>query len=116
MDRRIQPSELREHRQTHHVLGPSCLCPLLEAGLPDCVESTIYLPTSGPWAGLYVATCARERCAYIGKCFVLEFPSPSRVVADLYTVPAVVLENIYPMLGLPIKNYRLRGIFSLNSK
>jgi hypothetical protein len=64
---RIQPSELRGHRQTHCVLGPGCLCPLLEASLPDFVESTIYMPTHGPWAGHYVAACARDRCAYIGK-------------------------------------------------
>ena len=66
-DSRIKPSDLREHRQTHCILAPCCLCPLLEAGLPNFVESVIYLPTSGPWAGLYVAACARERCAYIGK-------------------------------------------------
>ena len=77
MDGRIPLSELREHRQTHRVLGPSCLCPLLEAGLPDFVESTIYSPTSGPWVGLYVATCVREQCTYIGRCFVLKLPSPS---------------------------------------
>jgi len=77
IDGRIQLSKLREHRKTHRVLGPSCLCPLLKAWLPDFVESTIYVPTTGPWAGLYVATCAKERCAYIGKCFVLEFHFPS---------------------------------------
>lgn len=60
MNRRIKLSELHEHRQTHCVLGLSCLCPLLEAGLLNFVESTIYVPTSGPWAGLYVATCTRD--------------------------------------------------------
>lgn len=31
-----------------------------------------------------------------------------------HIVLAVVLENLYPMLGLPIKVYELRGIFSLD--
>jgi hypothetical protein len=43
LDGRIHPSALREHRKTHHVLGPSCLCPLLEPGLLDSVESAIYI-------------------------------------------------------------------------
>ena len=34
-DSRIKPSDLREHRQTHCILAPCCLCPLLEAGLPN---------------------------------------------------------------------------------
>ena len=105
MDRRIQPSDLREHRRTHRLLGPNCLCPVLEAAEPDFVESTIYVPTSGPWLGLYVATCARERCAYVGKCLVT---SHNGAISDSQS-PIVVLEHLYHMLGLPIKSYMKRG-------
>jgi len=39
-------------------------------------------------------------------------PPPAAKCLLTYTVLAVVLENLYPILGLPIKNYRLRGIFT----
>jgi len=68
----VIPSDLWEHRRTHHFLGPNCLCPVLDQLLPDFVESTIYVPISGPWAGLYMAACTRERCAYPGERLVPE--------------------------------------------
>jgi len=66
---RINPSDLHEHCRTYNVLAPTCIFPaMLEASLPDAVESAIYMPTHGPYTGLYVATCARDRCLYVGKC------------------------------------------------
>jgi hypothetical protein len=103
---RVHPSALREYRKTHRFLGPNCLCPLLEEGEPDFVESAIYMPTSGPWAGFYVASCARERCAYLGGYFIIQSPIKQCLT---YITLTVVLESLYPALGLPIRSYTKRG-------
>jgi len=34
---------------------------------PDIVESAIRVSTTGPFAGEYVAMCARDECGYLGK-------------------------------------------------
>lgn len=63
---RVRPSELQEHRMTHRVLGPCCLCPM-HASQPDFVEAAIYVLPVGPFSGQYVASCAQDRCGYFGE-------------------------------------------------
>lgn len=65
---RVVPSSLRKHRLTNRFLGPCCLCPLLERnGPPVFTEAAMYLATSGPFHGQYIARCAHGVCGYIGQ-------------------------------------------------
>jgi hypothetical protein len=64
---RVRPSELRDYRESHRLLGPCCLCPMIDGNGPDYVESAIYEVSLGLFRGEYVASCARERCGYVGK-------------------------------------------------
>ena len=66
-EERIRPSELQDHRVTHRVLGPCCLCPMVHASQPDFVEAAIYVLPVGPFSGQYVASCAQDRCGYFGE-------------------------------------------------
>jgi hypothetical protein len=70
--RAIHPSDLRSHRLSHRMLGPCCLCPLVDQNGPDFVEAAIYIPSTGALSGEYVASCALRKCSYFGKS--LEFP------------------------------------------
>ena len=67
MEARIHPSALNDHRISHRMLGPCCLCPMLDASAPDFVEAVIDMDPSGKHAGQYVAACAKDRCGYLGK-------------------------------------------------
>ena len=58
---------MRQYRSTHRMMGPCCLCPLIYPSGPDFVESAMYFATTGLHAGLYVASCANDRCGYLGK-------------------------------------------------
>lgn len=65
---RVVPSELEEHRKSHQFLGPCCLCPLFEPqGRPIFTEAAIFIATSGPFAGEYIAKCAKGDCGYLGQ-------------------------------------------------
>jgi hypothetical protein len=63
----MKPSDFERHRTSHQVLGPCCLCPVLESTGPDFVESVICVVTQGPFAGEYAAMCARDKCGYFGE-------------------------------------------------
>jgi hypothetical protein len=68
---RVEPKELRRHRNTHYMFGPNCLCPMMEIGMPDFVEAAIYSISKGPLAGQYVASCAQDNCGYLGMSWAL---------------------------------------------
>lgn len=72
MEARIHPSELRTYRLSHRMLGPCCLCPLVDQNGPDFVESAMYVVSTGALSGEYVASCALRNCDYFGK--LLESP------------------------------------------
>jgi hypothetical protein len=40
---------------------------MIEETDPDFLEAAIYPVPVGPLAGTYVASCARDRCGYMGK-------------------------------------------------
>jgi hypothetical protein len=103
---RIPPSGLRHYRATHQYLGPGCLCPLLEplSQEPAFTEAAIYLTTNGRYQGEYVAECAKSRCGYLGQS---RFPLLKQAL-NLHHHP-VPLERMYPMRGVPVKEYLLRG-------
>lgn len=67
---RVVPSALREYRRSHEFRGPCCLCPLAIPSSEAAVytEAAIFIATSGPLAGHYVAQCAKDRCEYLGSC------------------------------------------------
>jgi len=64
---RIHPSDMHTYRELHQMLGPCCLCPMVEENGPDFMEAAIYKPVTGLFAGDYVTSCARDRCGYFGK-------------------------------------------------
>ena len=64
---RLHPSEFLDHRITHRIMGPCCLCPLEDSYAPDFLEAAIGVKTSGgPYSGEYVACCAKNKCRYLG--------------------------------------------------
>ena len=65
---RVPPDAWREHRKSHHFLGPCCLCPLFQrlGEKPRYVEAAIYMVMRGMYQGEYVAQCAKEKCGYTG--------------------------------------------------
>ena len=79
---RLGPSQIQEHRKTNTMLGPGCLCPLMDLGGPAFVEAAIYMVRKGPLAGQYIASCARDVCGYIGK--PPTFGGPSQVLTTCY--------------------------------
>jgi hypothetical protein len=73
MEARVHPSDLRSYRLSHRMLGPCCLCPLVDQSGPDFVEAAMYVVVStGALSGEYVASCALRKCSYFGKS--LELP------------------------------------------
>lgn len=64
---RVAPSELSSYRDEHDFRMPSCLCVIGAADENSYMECTIYLATSGPYSGEYVAGCASGRCVYLRK-------------------------------------------------
>ena len=64
LEARIPPSEMQTHRISHRMLGPCCLCPLMDATKPNFVEAAVYMATDGEEAGQFVARCANDECGY----------------------------------------------------
>lgn len=48
------------------MLGPCCLCPLVNPRGLDFVEAAMYFTTTGSHAGQYIASCAKDQCGYLG--------------------------------------------------
>jgi hypothetical protein len=40
---------------------------MMDETSPDYIEAPIYMVRSGPFGGMYVVSCARDRCGYMGK-------------------------------------------------
>ena len=76
MEARVTPSSLLDHRISHRMLGPCCLCPMMDAMKPDFVEAAIYMASDGDNAGKYVATCAKDECGYFGELIYLNIIRP----------------------------------------
>ena len=64
---RKHPDMFRALRETTRMLGPCCLCPLLDKNGPDYVKAMMYMATVGPYTGQYVISCASDKCGYFGK-------------------------------------------------
>lgn len=71
--RHITPSDLCEHCILHQMLGPYCLCPMMDLNQLDFIKAAIYMWAMGPFAGQYIATCAQDKCGYFGKPALLWF-------------------------------------------
>ena len=63
---RIAPSDLHDHRATHHLQFPGCFCPIQDGGLGLNKETAIYMPIGGPYKNQWVAACATQDCLYLG--------------------------------------------------
>ena len=64
---RKHPDLFRSLRDTTRMLGPCCLCPLIDENGPDYVEAAMYMATIGPYAGQCLISCANDACGYLGK-------------------------------------------------
>ncbi|KAI0064191.1 hypothetical protein BV25DRAFT_1914420 [Artomyces pyxidatus] len=82
---RIAPAGLIDHRESHCMSLPCCLC----SSLPGrgSRESAVYRATAGPYRGQYIASCADGGCGYV-----------------------VNLERIYAQEGVHTKYYGPRDI------
>ena len=69
MEEWIRPEDLVAYWVLHKMLGLCCLCPLVDLNAPDFVESAMYRATDSEFLGQFVATCADNRCSYIGVSF-----------------------------------------------
>ncbi|KIJ69918.1 hypothetical protein HYDPIDRAFT_104581 [Hydnomerulius pinastri MD-312] len=81
---RVTPDGLVGHRQTHHFLGPGCLCSSQSID-GTFTEALIFMVTTGQHAGKWVAACAMHRCKYW-----------------------IFIEKLYNKLGLPLRAYPRR--------
>jgi hypothetical protein len=63
----IHPSTMQDHCVSHRMLGPNCLCPMVDANKPDFIEAAIYKASVSEQAGQYVATCVKDECGYYGE-------------------------------------------------
>ena len=66
---RIHPSALHGHRMSHRMLGPCCLCPMMDASKPDFIEAAIYVTSDGEHAGEYME---RREGGPDGQCCVID--------------------------------------------
>ena len=66
-DIRVPPCMLQDHWISHCMVGPCCLCLMMDTAKPDYIEAAIYIIADGEQAGRYVATCAKNECGYAGK-------------------------------------------------
>jgi hypothetical protein len=108
LEARIPPCALQDHRISHRLLGPCCLCPKVDITKPPFVEAAIYIASGGEYAGKYIAACAKDECGYVGEsCYVLS-------CVCVWSSPAVVqapLETFYNKRG-PVEAYAPRGQFA----
>ena len=104
----MAPDAFHAYRESHDFLGPCCLCPLFVplSEEPRFTEAAIYMPIFGRCAGEYVAGCAKSRCGYVGQS---PFPPKRESKLFMYYYLPVLLERIYPKIGVPVKTYPLRG-------
>jgi hypothetical protein len=68
--KRVDPTALRDHRQSHQFLDPCCLCPLFMLSRQDFCEVALFVETSGTFCGEYMAKCAKNECGYLGQSVV----------------------------------------------
>jgi hypothetical protein len=113
---RITPSNLEDHRRTHHFMAPCCLCAItMDDGY---IESKLGLVLIGPGAhrsqvnGEYVAQCARNKCGYFGTTNSLNKRRPTKLT--FYMLRIVPLERFYPRKVLQVKAYPKRSKFIQN--
>jgi len=72
---------MQDHRISHRMLGPCCLCPMMDESNPDFVEAAIYKASNGDQMGEYIAACAKDKCGYVGKPnIILAYVLPSHVL------------------------------------
>ncbi|KAJ7676898.1 hypothetical protein DFH06DRAFT_1428792 [Mycena polygramma] len=61
---RVTPSDLSDYRRTHQFRFPCCLCSVHEMDPNHFTEAVVFMVTSGPLSGEFVAACARGVCRY----------------------------------------------------
>jgi hypothetical protein len=103
---RVTPSDLTAYRISHDFTGPCCLC-AHDTAMPQYVESAIYMAFDGPFFGEYVASCATNKCSYLGERDLHHCKMPSNIKC------VVPIERMYGRLGLMVKRYQLRGKSSI---
>ena len=101
---RVHPSELRNHRLSHRVLGPCCLCPLADQYAPDFMEAAIYVVSTGTLSGEYVASCARSKCDYFGKPFELLVNEKQLLMSiNKFSWSASTTKSVYLLDTIPVE-------------
>jgi hypothetical protein len=78
------------------MLGPCCLCPLVDQNGPDFVEAAIYVVSTGALSGEYVTSCALERCDYFGKSLKLSVKGKFPLTRINLSVRGAPLQQKWP--------------------
>ena len=102
----VPPDAWREHRKSHHFLGPCCFCPLFQrlGGKLHYVEAAVYMVMQGIDRGVYIIQCAKKKCGYMGW-FI--FSLKIKLLKLYHSVP--LERNYYLKFGVPLKRYHRRG-------
>jgi len=66
---RVTPPSLVDYREDHQFRAPCCLCAENNT-TASYTESSVYIATTGPYFGEYVAGCALNQCGYLSKCIL----------------------------------------------
>jgi hypothetical protein len=80
---RVPPSLWRDYRESNEFLGPGCFCSVfVPRDQAVFTEAAIFISTSGPFSGEYVAQCAKGECGYLGQsCFLLKIEPGAHISA-----------------------------------
>ena len=105
---RKHPDMFHALRETTRMLGPCCLCPLLDKNGPDYIKAAMYMAIIGSYTGQYVISCANDKCGYLGNNEMLLWRNECHIL----TVYVVFSEQLYDWPGLHLKVYELRGYSS----
>lgn len=103
--KRVTPEQLPKFCALHEFKAPGCLCASNAAGA-EYSESDVYLAVDGDFWGEYVASCAADRCGYLGKSdstsFYVQYSS------DRIFLYLVGIERMYGKPDLLSKSYPAR--------
>ena len=69
--------------KSNEFLGPGCFCSVfVPRDQAVFTEAAIFILTSGPFSGEYVAQCAKGECGYLGQsCFLLKIEPGAHISA-----------------------------------
>jgi hypothetical protein len=94
------------YRQARDFDNPCCLCACERKKVTPTI---IYVATTGPYRGFWVASCAQKSCGYFGTQFTPTLTAMT--LTKLLTLP-VALDDIYIREDTPEKFFPRKGAYT----